>query len=138
MMSASGAVMEVLFPPFRLDLAGERLWRGECEIRLRPKTFAVLRYLAERPGHLVSTGELLNAVWPHVAVTDVMPRLCVRELRAALGDDAHAPRCFRSRPSRRATARQTRERTDVRSWDAGPIWTNSAPPWGEPVVASGR
>ena len=92
--------MEVLFPPFRLDLAGERLWRGECEIRLRPKTFAVLRYLAERPGRLVSTGELLGAVWPHVAVTDVMPRLCVRELRAALGDDAHAPRFIETRPGR--------------------------------------
>jgi DNA-binding winged helix-turn-helix (wHTH) protein/tetratricopeptide (TPR) repeat protein len=92
--------MEVLFPPFRLDLAGERLWQGEREIRLRPKTFAVLRYLAERPGHLASTAELLGAVWPGVAVTDVMPRLCVRELRAALGDDAQAPRFIETRPGR--------------------------------------
>src|SRR5262245_16401711 len=92
--------MELLFPPFRLDLAGERLWRGEREIRLRPKTFAVLRYLAERPGRLVSTAELLSAVWPGIAVTDVMPRLCVRELRTALGDHAHAPRFLETRPGR--------------------------------------
>src|SRR5262245_10550548 len=92
--------MELLFPPFRLDLAGQRLWHGEREIRLRPKTFAVLRYLAERPGRLVSTAELLSAVWPGVAVTDVMPRLCVRELRTALGDDAHAPRFIETRPGR--------------------------------------
>jgi DNA-binding winged helix-turn-helix (wHTH) protein/tetratricopeptide (TPR) repeat protein len=92
--------MDVLFPPFRLDLAGERLWRGEREIRLRPKTFAVLRYLAERPRHLVSTAELLSAVWPGITVTDVMPRLCVRELRVALGDDAQAPRFIETRPGR--------------------------------------
>src|SRR5215510_7004046 len=92
--------MDVLFPPFRLDLKGARLWEGGREIRLRPKTFAVLRYLAERPGRLVSTADLLSAVWPGVAVTDVMPRLCVRELRAALGDDAHSPRFIETRPGR--------------------------------------
>jgi DNA-binding winged helix-turn-helix (wHTH) protein/tetratricopeptide (TPR) repeat protein len=92
--------MDVLFPPFRLDLAGARLWRGEREIRLRPKTLAVLLYLAERPGRLIPTTELLGAVWPGVAVTDVMPRLCIRELRAALGDDAHAPHFIETRPGR--------------------------------------
>src|SRR5262245_50497498 len=92
--------MDVLFPPFRLDLKGARLWEGGREIRLRPKTFAVLRYLAERPGRLVSTTDLLRAVWPGVAVSDVMPRLCVRELRAALGDDAHKPRFIETRPGR--------------------------------------
>src|SRR5262245_32293359 len=61
------APMDVLFPPFRLDLAGERLWRETHEVRLRPKTFAVLRYLAERPGRPVSISELLDAVWPGVA-----------------------------------------------------------------------
>src|SRR5262245_54479700 len=92
--------MDVLFPPFRLDLTGSRLWQGEREIRLRPKTFAVLRYLAERPGRLVSTTDLLQAIWPGVAVTDVRPRLCMRELRAALGDDAHSPRFIETRPGR--------------------------------------
>jgi DNA-binding response OmpR family regulator len=37
------------FLPFRLDLANERLWREEQLITLRPKTFAILRYLAENP-----------------------------------------------------------------------------------------
>jgi DNA-binding winged helix-turn-helix (wHTH) protein/predicted ATPase len=92
--------MDIVFPPFRLDLHGGRLWQGEREIRVRPKTFAVLRYLAERPGHLVSTAELLRAVWSDVAVTDVMPRLCIRELRAALGDDSRSPRFIETRPGR--------------------------------------
>ena len=51
--------LEVAFPPYRLDLTGERLWHADQEIRLRPKTFAVLRYLVEHPGRLVSAGDLL-------------------------------------------------------------------------------
>src|SRR5262245_40422602 len=92
--------MDIVFPPFRLDLLGGRLWRGEREGRVRPKTFAVLRCLAERPGRLVPTAELLRAVGSDVAVTDVMPRLCIRELRAALSDDCRNPRFIETRPGR--------------------------------------
>ena len=81
-----------LFPPFRLDSTNEQLWRGNREIRLRPKTFAVLRHLAERPGQLVTKAALLDAVWPDVSVSDSMPAISVRELRKALGDDADSPR----------------------------------------------
>lgn len=38
----------IVFPPFHLDWANERLWREEQPIHLRPKTFAVLRYLLEQ------------------------------------------------------------------------------------------
>jgi len=54
----------MLFLPFRLDLVNECLWRRERTIALRPKVFAVLRYLVEHPGRLVTQEELLNAVWP--------------------------------------------------------------------------
>jgi predicted ATPase/DNA-binding winged helix-turn-helix (wHTH) protein len=77
---------------FRLDLASERLWRGSHAIALRPKTFAVLRHLAERPGRLVTKDALLGAVWPDVEVGDGGLTVCVRELRRALGDDARTPR----------------------------------------------
>ncbi len=92
--------MVLSFPPFRLDLVSERLWRGEREIPLRPKTLAVLRYLAERPGRLVSGAELLRAVWPGVSVSETMPRLCIREIRVALGDHARRPRYVETRPRR--------------------------------------
>ncbi|HWZ76113.1 MAG TPA: AAA family ATPase, partial [Candidatus Sulfotelmatobacter sp.] len=81
-----------LFPPFRLDSNNEQLWRGSKEIRLRRKTFAVLRHLVERPGQLVTKAALLDAVWPDVSVSDSMPAISVRELRKALGDTAEAPR----------------------------------------------
>jgi DNA-binding winged helix-turn-helix (wHTH) protein/predicted ATPase len=95
-----GAVMELLFPPFRLDLIGERLWQGDREVHLRPKTFDVLRHLAERPGRLVSSADLLHAVWPNVTVSEAMPRLSIRELRAALGDDYRKPTFIETRPGR--------------------------------------
>ena len=54
---------QICFETFRLDLASERLWGEERPIHLRPKTFAVLRYLVERAGQLVPQEELLENVW---------------------------------------------------------------------------
>ncbi len=42
------------FGPYRLDLAGARLWRGKQEVRLTGKAFAVLRYLVTHAGELVT------------------------------------------------------------------------------------
>jgi len=81
-----------LFAQFRLDTANARLWRGDREIILRPKTFDVLRYLVEHPGQLVAKTMLLDAVWPGVVVSDSMPATSVKELRKALGDKASRPR----------------------------------------------
>lgn len=80
------------FAPFRLHLRQARLLKGDRPIPLRPKTFAVLAYLAQHRGELVTKRDLLDAVWKDIAVTDDMPRISVRELRRALGDDTKAPR----------------------------------------------
>ena len=82
----------LLFPPFRFDSVNEQLWRGAKIISLRRKTFAVLRYLLEHPGQLVTKEQLLEAVWPGTYVSESMPTICVRELRKALNDDAKTPR----------------------------------------------
>jgi len=76
---------QLLFPPFRVDLSTERLWQGEREIPLRPKTFAVLRYLLEQREQSVTIAALLQAVWPDVIVSEAVPRMCIRELRRVLG-----------------------------------------------------
>jgi DNA-binding response OmpR family regulator len=57
----SGAVMSVA--DLRVDTAAHRAWRGERELDLTTKEFAVLRYLAARPGAVVSSEELLEHVW---------------------------------------------------------------------------
>ena len=80
------------FSGFRLfDLANERLWQGEEEVRLRSKTFQVLRYLVARPGQLVTKEALLDEVWRAMSVSDSMPSICIAELRKALGDNPRTP-----------------------------------------------
>lgn len=83
---------QIFFPPFRLDAANQQLWRGGEPIPLRPKSFAVLQHLAERPGRLVSKDELLDAAWPETCVADTALKVCVREIREALDDEPSAPR----------------------------------------------
>jgi DNA-binding response OmpR family regulator len=42
---------QINFGGFRLDETNECLWRGSQVISLRPKMFAVLKYLLEHAGH---------------------------------------------------------------------------------------
>ncbi|MGH6726087.1 MAG: winged helix-turn-helix domain-containing tetratricopeptide repeat protein, partial [Pseudolabrys sp.] len=51
------------------------------------KTFALLHYLVENPGRLVSKDEFFAAVWPKLNVTDDALVQSIGELRKALGDD---------------------------------------------------
>jgi DNA-binding winged helix-turn-helix (wHTH) protein/predicted ATPase len=82
----------VCFSSFRLDLPNQRLCGGGDPIPLRPKTFAVLRYLLEHAGRLVTREELVKAVWPDTHGAAKAPKRCILELRAALGDRADDPR----------------------------------------------
>ena len=82
----------IRFTPFRLDPANRRLYCGEQAIALRPKSFAVLKYLVDHAGTLVTKHELLDAVWPATAVSDTVLKTSIREIREALGDLAKTPR----------------------------------------------
>jgi predicted ATPase/DNA-binding winged helix-turn-helix (wHTH) protein len=83
---------QLSFGPFRLDEANECIWHGAKAIQLRPKAYAVLKYLIERPGVLVTKQQLLDDVWPDTFVSDAVLKDGIRQLREALGDDAKAPR----------------------------------------------
>jgi predicted ATPase/DNA-binding winged helix-turn-helix (wHTH) protein len=82
----------ILFAPFRLDLRNQCLWRDERAITLTPKAYAVLLCLVKHHSQLVTKEELLNAVWPETYVSDAALKVCIGELRKALGDDARRPR----------------------------------------------
>jgi DNA-binding winged helix-turn-helix (wHTH) protein/predicted ATPase len=82
----------IAFDRFSLDLINECLWRGSEEIKIRPKAFALLNYLLNRSGQLVTKEELLNAVWPETFVGDAVLKVTVRQLREALEDDPKSPR----------------------------------------------
>jgi TolB-like protein/DNA-binding winged helix-turn-helix (wHTH) protein len=86
------------FDRYLLDLDRGCLLLEGNEIALRPKTFAVLRFLVENPGRLVSKDELFAAVWPRLVITDDALVQSIGELRRALGDDGS--RLIRTVPRR--------------------------------------
>lgn len=83
-----------------LDLSTSLLRCGDGRTVLRPKDFAVLQHLIAQPGRLVSKDALIQAAWPGVFVTDAVLKACISRLRAALGDDAAAPRFIQTIPRR--------------------------------------
>lgn len=80
------------FDRYRLDLPNEQIWQDDQLIALTNKAFAVLRYLVEHAGQLVTKAELFDTLWSGTAVSDGALTFCIVELRKALGDDAKAPR----------------------------------------------
>ncbi|MGE0681236.1 MAG: AAA family ATPase [Candidatus Binatia bacterium] len=82
----------VFFPPFRLDVQNEQLWKNGQPITIRPKTWAVLRYLVEHAGRLITKKELFNTVWADARVSEALPKDYIQELRKILDDDPKSPR----------------------------------------------
>ncbi|HTJ29678.1 MAG TPA: AAA family ATPase [Acidobacteriaceae bacterium] len=67
---------------------------------LQPKPFAVLRYLVENPGRLITHDELLDKLWPETYVQPQVLRTYMLELRKVLGDDPQQPRFIQTLPKR--------------------------------------
>ena len=100
-MSETSAAPEgiVNLPRHVVDLAANELRTTDDEqIVLRPRTFAVLRVLAENANKVVCKDEVISKVWDDVAVTDDSLTRCVLEIRKAIGDDAR--RVLRTVPRR--------------------------------------
>ena len=82
---------QLVFGPFRLDPVTPRLWRGDQLVELQPRPLAVLHYLAQRPGQIVSKEELLTHVWAGTYVTKTVLKVSIRAIREALADEVTAP-----------------------------------------------
>ena len=61
-------------------------------VALTPKAFSVLQYLVAHAGQLVTKEALLATVWPEMAVSEAVLKVCLSEIRKALGDVAKTPR----------------------------------------------
>lgn len=81
----------LVFGPFRLDVQNATLERDRAPVAVTPKAFSVLHHLARHAGRLVTKEEFLDVVWPGVFVGDAALKVCIREIRKALGDDPHSP-----------------------------------------------
>ncbi len=77
----------ICFDRFTIDLDRGSLRQDGKEIWLRPKSLAVLCYLAENAGRLILKEEIFAALWPDAAVTDDSLVQCIGEVRRALGND---------------------------------------------------
>lgn len=74
----------------RIDAVRRQVWCGEAEVRLSPREFELLRYLASQPGRVYSRGEIEHSVWggalpPSSNVVDVHVANIRGKLREAGG-----------------------------------------------------
>jgi DNA-binding winged helix-turn-helix (wHTH) protein/predicted ATPase len=91
---------QFVFGLFRFDARTGQLWRDGSEVKLTPRASAVLQLLAERAQDVVTKQELFDHVWRGIAVSDDALTSCIKELRAALDDDARRPRTIETRHRR--------------------------------------
>jgi DNA-binding winged helix-turn-helix (wHTH) protein/tetratricopeptide (TPR) repeat protein len=80
----SGVGGRYRFGHFEIDLGQERLLHGGVEVALRPKAFSLLAHFVRCRGRLVSSAELLAAVWTDVAVSEATLSSTLRSVREAL------------------------------------------------------
>ncbi len=74
------------FDEFTLDVTRGSLVRDGSEIKLRPKSFKVLKFLVENGGRLITKDELIQVVWQGMAVTDDSLVQCLKDIRRTLND----------------------------------------------------
>lgn len=75
------------FGEFALDRKRHELRRGGKPQHLEPQVYAVLCHLVEQRDRLVTSKELIDAVWGHRFVTPGTLNSRIKALRQALGDD---------------------------------------------------
>ena len=75
-----------------------RVERGSETVRVTPRAMAVLVHLAEANGSVVTRNDILDAVWPRMAVTPDALSQCIVELRRVFGDDSKSPRTIETIP----------------------------------------
>ena len=124
-------LLALRFGPFELDVRSGELRRNGTTVRLQPQPLKVLLLLAGRPGEVVTREEIQAEIWPAGTFVDFEQSLnfCIRQIRAALRDDANAPRYVETLPRRGYR------------WVAGPVQSETSPAvvreWPRPIAADG-
>ena len=78
--------IKILFGPFELNVAERSLRKADDVIPLGGRAFDILLALLDRPGEVVSKGDLIARVWPDVTVEEGSLRVHLSALRKALGE----------------------------------------------------
>lgn len=90
------------FSSFEVDLHSKELRDERRLVRLAPQAFRLLELLVSRPGQLVTRDEIRDAIWSGNTFVDFEHSInkSVRQIRAALRDDAETPRFIQTLPRR--------------------------------------
>jgi DNA-binding winged helix-turn-helix (wHTH) protein/TolB-like protein/cytochrome c-type biogenesis protein CcmH/NrfG len=91
---------EIRLGKVRVQTETGKIRSEKGEAHLEPKSMAVLHFLIERRGKVVSREELLDAVWPGIHVGDDSLTAAIIKIRRALGDDARNPAYIETIPKR--------------------------------------
>jgi len=84
----SGAPLSdaITFGPYRLSPTERLLERNDSAITIGSRALDILIALIERPGEIVSHGDLIRRVWPNMVVEEANLRFQVGALRKVLRD----------------------------------------------------
>jgi TolB-like protein len=82
------ASQQIRLPSHVVDLAADELRTADGRrVDLRPRSWAVMRLLAEQAGRLCGKHDIIARVWDDVAVTDDSLAQCIADIRHAIGDE---------------------------------------------------
>lgn len=101
MGSEFGSTRQYRFAGFELDVSNLTLRNGSgATVRLQQQPFRLLALLVSRHGELVRREEIRKHLWNDDTFVDFehSVNFCIRQIRAALGDDARAPRFIETVP----------------------------------------
>jgi TolB-like protein/DNA-binding winged helix-turn-helix (wHTH) protein len=100
--AGASSSLPLRFGVFELDAVTGELRKSGYTVRLRPQAAKILVLLASRPGQLITREELREKIWGNETFVDFEHglNLCIREVRAALDDDADTPRYVETLPRR--------------------------------------
>ena len=83
----------------KIDFDRRRVYRGTAEIRLTPKEFDLLTFLARQAGRVLTHRTILTAVWgPHSADHPEHLRVLMGQLRKKIEPDIARPRYLLTEP----------------------------------------
>lgn len=88
--------MRLVFGDCLFDTESRRLERGGSAVRLTAKAFQLLETLLAARPNPIAKEELFARLWPDTFVSDANLASLVKEIRAAIGDDAREPRYVRT------------------------------------------
>ncbi|CAM4295850.1 winged helix-turn-helix domain-containing protein [Pseudoalteromonas byunsanensis] len=114
---------------FFIDLSRNQITHHNTSQTLAPKALAVLTYLAERQGKVISQDELLDSVWAGTVVSPNTLQRSIAQLRKALGDDGKTQVLIKTHAKKgyslECEVRTEKETVEMTSVDTTPVETSA-------------